>query len=280
MGLDSMKGAAEKPIDLVAVKGGEPDAMFDKAIAALGGMDKFVKKGNKVVIKPNIGWDKTPEMGANTNPALVKRIIEQCLKAGASEVYVFDYTCNDWQKCYKNSGIKEAVEQAGGKMVPANNESYYKEIEIKGGKKLKSEKVHQLILESDVFINVPILKHHGGGVISACMKNLMGIAWGRHKWHALDLHQCIADFATSQKPTLNVVDAYRVMKTHGPQGISAEDCVMMKSLYISSNMVVADTAAAMLWGIDPEKVDHIRFASEMNVGSMDIKNLNVVKIKM
>ena len=279
-GLDEVKGAtgAGKPIDLVAVKGGEPDVMFDKGIAALGGMSAFVKKGDKVVIKPNIGWDKTPELGANTNPVLVKRIIEQCIKAGASVVHVFDYTCNDWQKCYKNSGIKDAVESAGGKMVPANNESYYKEVTIKNGKKLKTEKVHELILGANVVINVPVLKHHGGALMSACMKNLMGISWGRGSWHKNDLQQCIADFATYHKPTLNVVDAYRVMKTHGPQGVSAEDCVLQKSLLLSTNMVVADAAAAKLFGVEPGSIPHIKLAAEMGVGSMQLDKLNIQKI--
>lgn len=280
--LDELTAApvAGKPVDLVAVKGGEPDVMFDKAIAALGGMSAFVKKGQKVVVKPNIGWDKKPEMGANTNPVLVKRIVEHCIKAGASEVYVFDMTCNDWQKCYQNSGIKEAVEQAGGKMVPANNESYYKEVSIAGGKKLKTEKVHQLVLEADVFINVPVLKHHGGGILSVCMKNLMGIAWGRGQWHKIDLQQCIADFSTHHKSTLNVVDAYRVMKSHGPQGVSESDTVVMKSLLIAPNAVVADAAAAKLWGIEPEKVPHIKLAAEMGVGSMSLESLNIVKLKV
>jgi len=272
--------SADRPVDLVAVKGGEPDVMFDKAIAALGGMSLYVKKGQKVVVKPNIGWDKKPEMGANTNPLLVKRIVEQCFGAGASEVYVFDYTCNDWRKCYQNSGIREAVEKAGGKMVPANDESYYVEVKIPEGKKLKNEKVHRLVLETDVFINVPVLKHHGGGVLSIAMKNLMGIAWGRGQWHKIDLQQCIADFSTYHKSTLNVIDAYRVMKTHGPQGVSENDTVLMKSLLISPNAVIADAAAAKLWGMEPEKVPHIRIAGEMGIGTIDLEKINIVKIKV
>ena len=86
--------------DLVAVKGGEPDVMFDRAIESLGGMKEFVKKNQTVVIKPNIGWDVVPEKAANTNPFLVKRVIEHCFNAGAKEVYVFDHTCDTWNKCY------------------------------------------------------------------------------------------------------------------------------------------------------------------------------------
>ena len=278
--LGSRMEEAALPYDLVAVMGGEPAEMFDKAIASMGGMQAFVKKGQTVVVKPNIGWDKTPEMGANTNPELVKRIIEHCYKAGAKAVYVFDNTCNEWQACYKNSGIEKAVKDAGGKMVPGNAESYYHDVTVPKGKNLKKAKEHELILNSDVFINVPILKNHGGGTLTVSMKNLMGVVWDRRFWHANDLHQCIADFATYRKPDLNVVDAYRVMKKNGPQGVSLSDLVLMKSLYMSANMVTADSAAAKLFGIDPASVGHIRLASEAGVGSMDLSKQRINKIKL
>ena len=112
--------------DLVAVMGGEPEAMFRRAISELGGMKQFVKPGQKVVVKPNIGWDKVPELAGNTNPKLVAEIVKQCFAAGAKEVTVFDHTCDDWQKCYKNSGIEAVAKAAGAKVMPAHLESYYK----------------------------------------------------------------------------------------------------------------------------------------------------------
>lgn len=105
-------------VDLVAVMGGEPEAMFRRAITEMGGMKQFIKPGQKVVVKPNIGWDKVPELAGNTNPKLVAEIVKQCLAAGAKEVTVFDHTCDDWQKCYKNSGIEEAAKAAGAKVMP------------------------------------------------------------------------------------------------------------------------------------------------------------------
>jgi uncharacterized protein (DUF362 family) len=266
--------------DLVAVKGGEPEVMFDKAIAEFGGIKKFVKKGNKVLVKPNIGWDVIPENAADTNPKLVKRIIEHCFNAGAKDVYVFDHTCDNWNKCYTNSGIEKVVNDAGGKIVSGANESYYQEVKVPGGKNLKDSKVHELILDSDVFINVPILKNHGGSRLTICMKNMMGVVWDRGFWHGNDLHQCIADFATYCKPTLNVVDAYNVMMRYGPRGVSKEDLVNMKSLLISTNMVVADAAAAKLFGMEPEDVNYIKYADEMKVGSMNLENLSIKRIKI
>jgi uncharacterized protein (DUF362 family) len=199
--------------DLVAVMGGEPAEMFRKAIAEFGGMGKFVKAGQKVVVKPNIGWDKVPELAGNTNPELVSEIIKQCFDAGAKEVVVFDHTCDDWRKCYKNSGIEEAAKAAGAKVMPAHEESYYREVELPKAKSLKTAKIHSAILDCDVWINVPILKNHGGAKMTISMKNHMGIVWDRGFFHRNDLQQCIADICTISKPAvLNVVDAYRLMK--------------------------------------------------------------------
>jgi uncharacterized protein (DUF362 family) len=264
--------------DLVAVKGGEPDVMFQKGIEALGGIRTFVKKGQKVAVKPNIGWDVTPERAGNTNPKLVAEVVRQCLTAGAKEVYVFDNPCDNWQRCYKNSGIESAVKDVGGKIAPAHSEGYYQEVSIPNGKNLTKAKEHELILGSDVFINIPILKHHGGSRLTIAMKNLMGNVWDRGFWHRNDLHQCIADFATFRKPTLNIVDAYNIMKQNGPRGVSVNDVVLMKSLLISTDIVSIDAAAAKLFGINPTDVRHIQIAADQKVGRLDLENLNVKRI--
>lgn len=264
--------------DLVAVRGGEPEVMFDRAIEVMGGMRRYVKSGQTVVVKPNIGWDVTPERGANTNPGLVKRIVQHCYQAGAKDVFVFDNTCDNWIRSYKNSGIEDAVKEAGGKMMPGNTENFYRDVNVTKGKRLKTAKVHELILNSDVFINVPVLKHHGSARVTINLKNLMGIVWDRRFWHRNDLHQCIADFGTYRKPDLNIVDAYRVMMKNGPRGVSVDDIVLMKSLIISPDMVAADAAATRLFGSEPEDIGHIKIADEMGVGTMDLSKLNIHRI--
>ncbi|MDD3569038.1 MAG: DUF362 domain-containing protein [Bacteroidales bacterium] len=274
------KANPSKPFDLVAVMGGEPAQMFDKAIAAMGGIGKFVKAGQTVVVKPNIGWDTPEELGANTNPGLVARIVEQCLKAGAKDVFVFDNTCDTWNRCYANSGIEDAVKNAGGRMVPGNTENYYKSVSIPNGKRLKEAKVHELILNSDVFINVPVLKHHSSAKITICLKNLMGVVWDRRYWHRNDLHQCIADFGTWRKPDLNIVDAYRVMTRNGPRGVSQADLVMKRSLIISTDMVAADAAASRIFGEEPSEIGHIKIAHEMGVGNMNLDELNIERLRV
>ena len=272
--------AAPLPYDLVAVKNGEPSAMFDSGIDALGGMKTFVKKGQKVVIKPNIGWDVIPERAGNTHPQLVKRVIEHCYNAGAKEVFVFDHTCDNWQRSYKNSGIENAVKDAGGKIAPGNSEQYYHSISIPTGTNLQSAKEHELILESDVFINLPILKSHSSTQLTIAMKNLMGNVWDRGEWHRNDLHQCIADFATFRKPDLNIVDAYWVMKQNGPRGVSIDDVVALKAQLISTDIVAVDSAAAKLFGLEPKDIHYIKIAAEKKVGRMDLENLNIKRISL
>jgi uncharacterized protein (DUF362 family) len=254
--------------------------MFDKAIASLGGMKAFVKKGQTVVVKPNIGWDVSPERGGNTNPLLVNRIIKHCFEAGAKDVYVFDHTCDDWKRCYSNSGIERAAKDAGAKVVSGANEGYYQDVIINGGRKMKDAKVHELILESDVFINVPVLKNHGSSEITVGMKNLMGIVWDRRYWHRNNLHQCIADFSSFRKPDLTIVDAYYVMKKNGPRGVSTEDVVTMKSQIIGKDIVAVDSAAAKLFGVDPKEIDYIKYAEEMKLGTTDLSKLSINRIIM
>jgi uncharacterized protein (DUF362 family) len=251
--------------DMVAVMGGKPDAMFDLGIQELGGMGTFVKKGQKVLVKPNIGWDRTPEYAANTNPLLVKRIVEHCFRAGASAVYVFDHTCDNWVNCYKNSGIEKYAKDAGAKIVPANSESYYQEISIPGAK----------------ILNVPVLKDHSSTRMTGLMKNMMGNVWDRGYWHQNNLDQCIADYATYvKKPALHIVDCINVMTKNGPQGVSREDVVNMQSMILTTDWVAGDAAAAKMLGVNPTDISYIPIAHKMGIGNMNLESLNIKRIKM
>lgn len=276
----SNKGERAK-YDMVAVMGGNPDAMFDIGIQELGGLSTFIQKGQKVLVKPNIGWDVIPELAANTNPLLVKRIIEHCFRAGAKEVYVFDHTCDNWINCYKNSGIERAAKDAGAKVVSGSSEKYYQEIEIPGGIRLKSAKVHELLLETDVFLNIPILKHHSSTRMTGALKNMMGVVWDRGYWHSNDLNQCIADYALfEKKPDLNIIDCYNVMVKNGPQGVSKEDVVQMRSLILTTDWVAGDTASSKMLNLQTEKIEYIPMAHKLGVGNMNLESLNIRRIKM
>ena len=279
-GLQAAETAAgsEYP-DLVAVRNGEPVAMFRKAIEEVGGIGRFVKPGQKVVVKPNIGWDQPPEMGANTHPDLVAEIVRQCLAAGAASVDVFDNTCNEWRSCYRNSGIAAAVEQAGGKMHSGKDEGNYVEVECPQAKRMKKAKIHRLVRDCDVLINVPVLKHHGGAKMTCAMKNYMGIVWDRGFMHKNNLSQCIADSLLYRRPDLNVVDAYRVMKTRGPRGVSANDVVLMKYLLLSTDPVAVDVAAARTGKFPLEELDYLKMGEEHGLGTTDLSKLKIKRLE-
>jgi uncharacterized protein (DUF362 family) len=269
------------PWDMVAVRNGDPVAMFEAGIAVLGGMKAFVSKGQKVVIKPNIAWDQPPEIPANTNPDLVAAIVRHCLKSGAAKVTVFDHTCHKWDRTYKTSGIAKAVEDAGGVMAPANLEDHYRKAELPKAKTLKSALIHKEMLDCDVFINVPVLKHHGGAKLSLCMKNLMGVVWDRRFFHKNGLDQCIADMCFApRKPDLNVIDAYRILRKNGPQARAMEDGELAQYQMLGTDMVALDAAAAKLFGMKPEELGYVRFAGEMGAGEADLTKVRIKRITL
>ncbi len=261
--------------DLVNLSGNEPAKMFEKGIAQLGGMRKFVKKNSVVAVVPDIGWDAAPESGADTNPDLVKKIVEMCRKSGAKEVLVLSYTYDNWKAAYKHSGIEKAVKDAGGKLVLADKEEYYTEVAIPNGRSLKKAKVHDVVLKADVLINVPVMKANYQTRVSAAMQNLMGVVWDGHTWYRNDVHQCIADFAAFKRPNLNVVDAFAVIKKNGPRGMFAEDVVQMHKQFMSADIVAVDAAAVKAFGEVPDSIRYLRLAKEANLGKYDVKKIDL-----
>lgn len=265
---------------LVAVRDGERAAMLDKAMAELGGMEAFVKKGQSVVVKPNAAFDLPPERGANTHPELVSRVVQMCFAAGAKSVSIFDNTLDQWQRAYAGSGMEKVARETGAWLVNGKDEMLYRKVVVPGGVKLHETEVHSLVLDSDVFINVPVLKHHGGARMTACMKNLMGVIWYRRFYHRTDLHQCIADFLTLKKPALNILDAYQPMVQNGPRGTSANDLVIMRTLLVSSDIVAIDAAGAKLLNQQPAAVRHVKLAADMKLGTMDLENVDIRRFKL
>ena len=268
------------PSLLVAVRDGSRTAMLDRALETLGGLGRFVRPGQTVCLKPNIGWDAPPERGANTHPELVARLVRLCLEAGAKSVSVFDNTCDQWQLTYEHSGIAQAAREAGARVVNGKDETLYREVAIPGGVSLKRALVHSLVLDSDVFLNVPVLKHHSGTGMTAAMKNLMGCVWDRGFYHQNNVHQAIADFLTLRKPTLNILDAYHPMVRNGPRGKSVNDVVEMRTLLASTDPVALDAAAAKLLGLQPADIAYIRIADAMKLGTMDLAQVDIRRIRL
>ncbi len=270
---------ADSAADLVAVRNGQPGQMFDHGINAMGGMGRFVKPGQSVVIKPNVSWESVPELGGCTNPELVATVIKRCFDAGASRVTVVDHNIENGRRCYEVSGISSAATGAGATVAPAEAERYYAARPI-NGISLKNPAVHEAILEADVFINMPVLKHHGGAGMTAALKNLMGAVWDRRFYHGNNLHQCIADFLHVRKPDLNIVDCYRILTRHGPRGGSPQDVRLAKMQLLSTDIVAVDAASAKLMNATPESYGHIMLAHAAGFGEIDPARLASKRITL
>ncbi len=265
--------------DLAVVKGGSPAAITKKAIEALGGIDRFVRKGDTVVIKPNIGWDRAPEYAANTNPEVIETLIRLCRAAGAKRVRVFDNTCNAADMCYRNSGIADAVKKAEGYISYVNKEKFLPG-RFPEGSEMAGWPIYRDAVECDCFINVPIAKHHGTTGLTLSMKNLMGVCGGnRGKMH-WNISDKIADLAAFINPDLTIIDAYRVLLRHGPSGGNTGDVEMKKTVIAGTDPVLADSFAAGLFGVAPESIGYIASAAAKKIGSMKISSADISRIEL
>ena len=249
---------------------------LEKALSLLGGIGKFVKKGNSVVIKPNFAWERTPEQAANTNPELITALINMCRNAGASRVTVAEYPCDkDVAKVFQLCGANKAVRDAKGRLVCADKATNYREINIPKGSVLKKEDCIKEILDADVFINVPIAKVHGAAEVTASMKNLMGATFNRRGWHGKDLHQCIADYSTAVKPNLIILDAIRVLLTNGPKGPGQTKDI--GEVIAGTDPVAIDSYAVKLLDKDLKDVKYIGIAEKLGLGTSDLSKVKILK---
>lgn len=263
---------------VVAVADGADAATITRnAINALGGMKRFVKPGNTVVVKPNMGWDRTPELAANTNPLVVRAVVEECLRAGAKKVKVFDRTCNDERRCYKNSGIETALAGMKGVEVKHVEEERYKKVAL-GGKALQEWELYGEALSADVYINVPVLKHHGLSKLTIGMKNVMGIMGGNRGSIHKNIDVALADINSVFKTHLVVVDATRILTAHGPQGGDIKDVKQLNKVIASTDIVAADAYATTLFGLKPEDIAVTVEAHKRGLGEMRIDRMKILKV--
>jgi uncharacterized protein (DUF362 family) len=250
-------------------KDANPAAALSKTLAAIGGIRRFIQPGDRVTIKPNIGWDRTPEQAANTNPDLVAEMVAQCLTAGAAEVIVTDVSCNDPRRCFARSAIGEAATCAGARVIlPADDE--YMQINL-GGELLAVWPVLRHFVQTDRLINMPIVKHHSLSACTIGMKNLYGILGGRRNQLHQDIDRSIVELAAFARPTLTVVDATRVLMRGGPQGGSLADVATHNTVICATDQVAADARAAEFLDLQPDKVGHIVLGDKLGVGSLDYR---------
>lgn len=263
---------------LAVARGENPAELTRRAVEALGGMQRFVKTGNDVIIKPNICTDyHTFEFAVTTNPEVVAELVRQCLAAGARRVRVMDAPFGGSpESAYRKSGIADAVTAAGGQMEVMNS-AKYAETPIPQGVDIKKWWVYQEVLNADVLINVPIAKHHSAAGLTLGCKNLMGTLQRRDLIHE-NLHQRIADITSLVRPDLTVVDAYRILTRNGPTSGNLNDVKLTKTIIASQDIVAADAYACTLFGKTADDIGYIKLASRMGIGTADLSSIKIEKL--
>ena len=272
--LQRSSGVAPDPSlpELVVVQNGEPAQLARAAFEALGGVRRFVGRGDVVMVKPNVGWDRTAEQAANTNPQLLAEIIRLCRDAGARRVVVSDVSCNETITCFERSGIADAARSQGADLVLPEPRRF-KEVDLRGDA-LGVWPVLQPFLEADKVINLPIAKHHSLTGVTLGMKNWYGILGGQRSRLHQRINESLADLAAFMRPTLTIVDAFRVLMRNGPTGGSLADVEERKTVVASTDPVAVEAyVAKAYWDLDFRRLGFLRLAEERGLGKMNFEEV-------
>jgi len=276
-------GRAPKKIkgdyDLAIAKGDDPFNMTIKAVELMGGMERFVKKGDVVVIKPNMGWDRSPAQAGNTNPEVMAALTDLAFKAGAKKVNIFDVTCNDPKRCYDNSGIMKAAKDKGADVYFPEDWNTVK-AHFGYSSPMEGWPILKDAVECDVFINVPVVKHHVLTRLTLSMKNLMGVCGGNRGAMHFNIGKKLVDLTDFISPDLTIMDAYRVLVRNGPTGGNLSDVEMRNQIIAATDPVLADSYASLIMDVDPLSVPYIRSAADNNFGSTDVSGARKIEVKV
>jgi uncharacterized protein (DUF362 family) len=261
-------------------KGKEYGKLVETVLEPLGGIGAFVKKDDRVVIKPNMSWDRTPELAANTHPELVKAMAKLAVDAGAKQVQVFDRTCHKERMAYSASGVKDAVESIGDKRVtcPYIDKRKWMPVKIEKGKAVKEWELYKDAVEADCYINMPIAKQHSASKLTLGLKNVMGVMGGRRGKAHRQLAQSIADINLVIAPDLTLIDATRILLANGPSGGDIEDVKVLDTVIASGDVVAADAYATTLFDMKPEELQTTIAGHEMGLGEMNLDKIKIVKV--
>jgi uncharacterized protein (DUF362 family) len=264
--------------ELVVAQGISHSRLTEKAIEALGGIKRFISRGDVVVVKPNMAWDRTPEQAANTNPEVVQEVVRLCYEAGAGKVKVFDRTVNDPRRAYVQSGIMEAVKKVGGEIFYVDDRKF-KEVTI-NGEAIKTWPLYTEVFEADKVINIPVAKHHSLARLTMAMKNWMGIMGGSRRQIHQRLDESLADLAMVIKPTLTILDATRILIRNGPQGGNLEDVKVLNTVIAGIDQVAVDSFGATLFGMKGEDLGYVKIAHKRGLGNMDLSRVKIKRIRL
>jgi uncharacterized protein (DUF362 family) len=256
--------------EMAVVQGDDPARLARRAIQELGGMHRFVSRGDVVVIKPNAAWDRTPEQAANTNPEVVAEICRLCLEAGARRAIVTDVSINDARSCFARSGIAAAARAAGAEVV-LPEDRLFREVDLRG-QVLHSWPVLEPFLSADKMINVPIAKHHSLTGATLGMKNWYGILGGPRQRLHQQIHESLVDLADFMRPTLTLIDAFRVLLRNGPSGGNPADVALQKTVIAGTDPVMLDAyAAKAYWDLDWHTLRYLKLAGERRLGALSFE---------
>jgi len=250
-------------------------SMVDAGFRQMGGIERFIKKGMRVVIKPNIGWNSAPEMAHNTNPDLVEAVARLCIRSGA-KVTIFDRSVNSARMTYRRSGIQQAAVNAGASIEYIES-GPYRDVKVPGGLYVSSLPVYTGILDADFVINMPIAKHHSSSQLTLAMKNLMGVIGGNRGYYHGNIHSSIVDFAKTVRSDLVILDAPRILTAHGPNGGTAADIKELRTIVMGTNPVTVDAYAATFFNMQPSSLGFLRLAAREGMGEIDIARMKVLR---
>lgn len=270
-----VKGASDK---LVIAKGKNHDALVRQALAELGGLEKFISKGDVVVIKPNMSWDRPAALAANTNPNVVKTVVNMCLDAGASKVKLVDHTINDARRVFINCGMDRAAKESGAILVYPDS-GLFKKMYI-GGARIEEWKVYTPIIEADKLINMPVAKHHSLSRVTIGIKGWIGAVGGSRGALHQDIHQTIVDLAAFFDPTLTIVDATRIMIRNGPSGGRMSDVKEKDAIIAGVDPVAVDAAAAHLFDMNPKELPFLTIGEKTGLGKINPEPNLITRIEL
>ena len=258
--------------EMVIAQGDDPRQLVRKGVEGLGGIRRFISRGDVVVIKPNIAWDRTSEQAANTNPQVVAEMVRLCLEAGAKKVVVTDVSCNDPRRCFARSGIAAAARTEGAEIILPEGRKF-KEVDLQGDV-LSAWPVFEPFLAADKMINIPIAKHHSLTGVTLGMKNWYGILGGlRNRLHQR-IHESLVDLADFMRPTLTIIDAYRVLMRNGPTGGDLADVALKKTLVAGTDPVALDAyVAKAYWDLDSRTLQYLKLGQDRGLGTLRFENV-------
>ncbi|MDP8262678.1 MAG: DUF362 domain-containing protein [Candidatus Ancaeobacter aquaticus] len=271
MSVQSLFAEKTPPYDIALVKNSDIPKNVKTAIDLVGGINRFITKGDIVMIKPNLGWARTPEQAANTNPTVLRTIIELCFQAGAKKVRITDNTCNDPRKTFALSGAHQVAKETGAELFYSEKWEF-KEMNINGNV-IKDWPVNREIISADKIINVPIAKNHALAKLTLGMKNWFGAVGGARNQLHQDINETISDLACYFKPTLTIIDAIRILVRNGPTGGNLNDVVVKDTIIASTDPVAADSLAATLFSMKGSDLGYIVNAEKRGLGTMDYNKL-------